>query len=279
MSATVKNIIGYRFIQLDDAEIPALREKMYEVTRGMGLKGTVILSHEGINVYVAASDTVIADFIAYLNTFTEFKDIWFKVSYSDEQPYKKMLIKHKKTLIPMDDGHVEPEKHTAPYVKPEKLKQWYDEGKDMVIIDTRNDYEVRVGTFENAMDLHLKDFREFPKAVDNLPSDLKDKTVVTFCTGGIRCEKAAALMEEKGFKDVYQLEGGIINYFEKCQGDHWEGDCFVFDQRIAIDPNLQETKAIQCFSCRDPLTLEEQAECGDTCPHCGLSIYGKRAAG
>lgn len=278
MTANTKNIIGYRFVALDEDAIPALRAAMYQKTRELGIKGTVILSHEGINIYVAASDAMIAAFINYLNTFPEFKAIWFKVTYSEKQPYKKMLIKHKAALIPMDEGHVEPAKHTAPYLSPEELKKWYDEGKDMVLIDARNDYESRVGTFDNAVELNIKDFREFPKAVDALPEEYKDKTVVTFCTGGIRCEKAAALMEEKGFKEVYQLKGGIIHYFEQCQGEHWKGDCFMFDQRIAINPALEETQAIQCFSCRDPLTVAEQAECGETCPHCGLSIYGKKVS-
>ena len=117
------------------------------------------------------------------------------------------------------------------------------------MLDTRNDYEVRIGAFDNAVDLGIKHFRDFPAALAKLPESAKKKPVVTYCTGGIRCEKAAELMSQEGFEQVYQLDGGIINYFEKCAGDHYHGECFVFDQRVALDPELKETKTVQCYAC------------------------------
>ena len=162
------------------------------------------------------------------------------------------------------------EGRNAAYKAFSELKKWYQEKHDMIVLDTRNDFEVKLGTFENAMDLHIEHFREFSDAVDLLPADLKEKPIVTFCTGGIRCEKAAELMLQKGFKNVYQLDGGILNYFEKCGGDFYRGDCFVFDQRVAVNSELKETQAKQCFDCRTPLSGDV-----DVCLNCGSSAISK----
>jgi predicted sulfurtransferase len=180
-------------------------------------------------------------------------------------------VRLKKEIISMGCPEIEPEKQTAPHLEPVDFKQWYDEGKDMIVLDTRNDYEIRLGTFEAAMDLGIDHFRQFPEAIKKLPESFKKKPVVTFCTGGIRCEKAAELMKREGFEQVYQLNGGIINYFEQCGGDHYEGECFVFDKRVALDPALQETQAVQCYKCREPLTIDQLQECGSECPYCHQS--------
>jgi RluA family pseudouridine synthase len=152
------------------------------------------------------------------------------------------------------------------------LKQWLDEGRPVVLLDTRNDYEVKLGTFKNAHVIGVNSFREFPEAVRNLPPELKKQPIVTFCTGGIRCEKAAPFMEREGFEQIWQLEGGILKYFEEVGGDHYDGECFVFDQRVGVDPGLEETQSAQCYMCQSPLTDEDQADprfvANVSCPYC-----------
>ena len=151
------------------------------------------------------------------------------------------------------------------------MKKWLDEERDILLLDTRNDYELRIGTFEKAVDLDIKTFRQFPAAIEKLNID-KDKTVVMFCTGGIRCEKASVVMENQGWNNVYQLEGGVLNYFEEVGGEHWNGDCFVFDQRVALNSELMETGIEMCFICREPLSEEEQKseeyKIMEYCPYC-----------
>ena len=168
--------------------------------------------------------------------------------------------------------HIQPEFFTGEEIEPADLKAMLDDGTFVHVLDTRNDYELRVGTFENAIDLDIRSFRAFPEAIKSLPETMKDEPVVMFCTGGIRCEKASAIMIEAGFTNVKQLKGGILGYFETVGGDHWNGDCFVFDQRVAVNPALQETETVVCFACRQPLSLEEQASqdyvVGESCPYC-----------
>jgi len=140
------------------------------------------------------------------------------------------------------------------------------------VLDTRNDYELRIGTFDNAIDLDIRSFRDFPEAIQSLPESMKNEEIVMFCTGGIRCEKASIIMTEAGFTNVKQLQGGILGYFESVGGVHWNGDCFVFDQRVAVNSSLEETDAVVCFACREPLSVEEQASpeyvVGTSCPYC-----------
>jgi len=154
------------------------------------------------------------------------------------------LVKIKKEIIPMGDPEIRPSEFTAPYLPPADLKTWMDEKRDFLLLDTRNDYEIAVGTFEGAKDLGISHFRDFTRATEKLTTEgfnevSKDQPIVTFCTGGIRCEKAAALLVKQGFKNVYQLEGGILNYFEQCKDVHYQGQCFVFDWRLAVNGDLQ----------------------------------------
>ena len=153
-----------------------------------------------------------------------------------------------------------------------ELKQILDAGKEVIVLDTRNEYECRIGTFENALELNIRSFRDFPKAIEELDENLKDKPVVMFCTGGIRCEKASVVMMDAGFSNVKQLKGGILGYFEQVGGDYWNGDCFVFDRRVAVNPQLEETDVVQCYACRVPLLLEEQNSgeyvIAQSCPYC-----------
>jgi len=170
----------------------------------------------------------------------------------------------------MDD--VRPVKNTGKFIEPMEFKEWLDEGKEVLILDARNDYELRVGTFDNAIDLDIKSFRDFPAAIRSLPKEDKNKPLVMFCTGGIRCEKASVVMENEGWNNVYQIKGGILGYFKETGGAHWSGDCFVFDQRVALDKNLKETDTQMCFACREPLTEKEmqseQFVIEECCPYC-----------
>jgi UPF0176 protein len=204
------------------------------------IKGTILLSTEGINLFMAAEEANLQEFITSLTGLEEFKDLTFKRSYSETIPYRRLIVRIKAEIISFGQD-VKPQQQTAPYITPEQLKQWYEKGQDMLVLDTRNDYEVNLGTFENAESLAIENFRQFPEAVKGLLEKYRDKPIVTFCTGGIRCEKAATFMLKQGFKEVYQLEGGILNYFDKCGGSHYQGDCFVFDDRIAINEKFEES--------------------------------------
>ena len=270
------NLSGYLFVSLPESELPSLRADIKAKALFCDLKGTILLSPEGINAFVAGARESVDEFVAYLNAIPAFSALVFKESVSAYPPFNRMLVRLKKEIIPMNQSGVAPEKKTAPYVTAETLREWYRQKKDMVVLDTRNDFEIALGTFENAMDLHLSHFRDFNDAIEFLPETMKEKTVVTFCTGGIRCEKAAELMTQKGFKNVYQLEGGILKYFEKCGGDFYEGDCFVFDQRVALNSALQETQTMQCFDCRTPLHASQVRDA--KCPHCGSKAISKQAA-
>lgn len=231
------NISGYKFITLDG--LPVLKAELLDFCQQQSIKGTILLSAEGVNIMLAGTAEAIAAFDAFLKAKTPFNDLTFKYSESTGQPYKRMLIKLKQEIVTLRQPGINPAQHPAPNLLPKQLKQWLDEGRDIVVIDTRNEYEYAVGSFEQALNLHIDHFTEFPAAVEQLDPTFKDKPVVVFCTGGIRCEKAGPYLLKQGFKEVYQLEGGILKYFEDCQGAHYRGDCFVFDERIAVNPKLE----------------------------------------
>lgn len=260
------NTSAYKFVALKEAEFPIVRQQLKEKADACELKGTILLSVEGINSFLSGTREHIDAYKEFLASYSVFSGMTFKESVSDRQPFSRMLVRLKKEIISMGNLDIEPEKKKAPYIKPEEFKRWYEQHKDMIVLDARNDYEVDIGTFEDAIDLNIETFRDFPNAVALLPDDMKKKPVVTFCTGGIRCEKAAQYMLNEGFEKVYQLDGGILNYFGQCGADHWDGECFVFDKRVAVDPQLQETKTKQCYSCRGVLTPEIQDK---PCPECG----------
>jgi UPF0176 protein len=235
----IENIAGYKFIPLD--ELPTLRTNLLNVCQSLALKGTLLLSNEGINIFLAGTVNNISAFKSHLHTDTRFADITFRVSYSDTIPFKRLKIKLKKEIITLRQSHIDATKQRAPSLSPETFKQWLDEQRDITILDTRNEYETQLGTFQQALDLHLNDFCEFPNAKDQIPSD---KPIVMFCTGGIRCEKASLLLLSQGYKEVYQLDGGILNYFEKVGSAHYTGSCFVFDDRVSLDANLNVSPAV-----------------------------------
>jgi UPF0176 protein len=241
---TILNISAYKFVPLPDA--PALREVLLGRAVGLQLKGTILLAEEGINLFLAGPADDVRGFVAQLHTDPRFADIAPKESWSASQPFKKMLVKVKREIIRMDCPTIQPAAGRAPAVAAATVKRWLDAGMDdngrpVVTLDTRNDFEVDAGTFEGAIELRISKFTEFPHALQQHKAELEGKTVVSFCTGGIRCEKAAILMREAGLEHVFQLEGGILKYFEEVGGAHYRGDCFVFDERRTLAADLSAT--------------------------------------
>ena len=270
MEGMISNVAGYRFVDVPDRD--KLREPFRQICNENGLKGTILLSFEGINFFLAGPQSSIDQYLQFLEEDSRFSGIPLKYSYTEYQPFNRMNVRLKKEIISLGLDHIKPAERTGEEITPTEFKQWLDEGREVAIIDTRNDYEIRLGTFENAFDLNIKSFRAFPKAVESLPDSMKDTPVVMFCTGGIRCEKASVVMMDAGFSNVKQLKGGILGYFEEVGGEHWDGDCFVFDHRVALSAELEQADVVQCFACRQPLTVEEQ-ESPDyvievSCPHC-----------
>ncbi|MFN3543652.1 MAG: sulfurtransferase [Thiobacillus sp.] len=238
----VVNISCYKFIGLEDRE--ALRADLKARCDALDLKGTILLAPEGINVFLAGSREAIDAIVAYLRSDARLADLSPKESLSAEQPFKKMRVRLKKEIITMKRPLISPEGGRAPAVAAARLKRWLDrgvddEGRPVVMLDTRNDYEVAAGTFVDAIDYGLAVFSEFPDRLAEHLADFAGKTVVSFCTGGIRCEKAALYMQQLGVERVYQLEGGILKYFEEVGGAHYDGACFVFDAREALAADLQ----------------------------------------
>lgn len=240
-SLPILNIAGYQFVRLDQLE--SLRESLQESALLHQLKGTILLAEEGINLFLAGLESDIQDFLKTLRADPRLRTFTTKDSWSSSQPFRKLLIKIKKEIIRMNHPTITPEKGRAKFIAPEKLKQWLDQGHDdlgrpVVMIDTRNSFEVEYGSFDNAMHFNINKFSEFPKAIESHLSELADKTLVSFCTGGIRCEKSGLYLRERGLEHSYQLDGGILQYFEDIGSAHYQGDCFVFDERETLEPTL-----------------------------------------
>ena len=250
----IVNIAAYQFVSVD--RLPERREALRKLGLELQLKGTILLSPEGINLFLAGSPTAMETFLAHLKSDPLFSEISVKESRSDYQPFEHLAVKLKQEIIAFGVEGIDPREGTAPKISPTELKQWLDEGRPLTLLDTRNEYEIEMGTFTGARHLQIGHFRDFPEAIRTLPEEMKQEPIVLFCTGGIRCEKAGPLMMREGFRQVLQLEGGILKYFEDCGGDHWQGECFVFDQRVSLNPQLEES---------------------DNCPlpivHCPLLVY------
>ncbi len=266
----VTNLAAYRFVELSG--LKELREELLALCKDAGLRGTILLSVEGVNLFVAGSEPGIDRLMGRLRQLPGLEDFVGKISVSDDQPFRRMLVRIKKEIISFGVEGVVPGKRTSAKLSAKELKRWLDEGRKITLLDTRNDYEVKLGSFTGAVVPDIRTFREFPNAVRELPQEMKDETIVMFCTGGIRCEKAGPFMEMEGFKNIYQLDGGILKYFEECGGDHYDGECFVFDQRVGVDPALQETDSAICYACLAPLDAQDQEDVryvgGVSCPHC-----------
>lgn len=238
----ILNIAAYKFVALDQPAV--LQASITEVLQRRAIKGTVLLAEEGINLFLAGPAGDIHDFLTWLKQDARFADLQAKESWSGAQPFRKLLVKVKPEIIRMNHPAVQPAAGRAPAVDAATLKRWLDAGQDdagrpVVTLDTRNDFEADVGTFRHAIDWRIRKFTEFPEALLAHKEDLARKTVVSFCTGGIRCEKAAILMREAGVENVWQLDGGILKYFEESGRAHFDGECFVFDERRALDPELK----------------------------------------
>jgi predicted sulfurtransferase len=234
---SILNIAFYKFVQLTDLQ--EVRQELKRICLHWDLKGTILVSSEGINGTLAAEVSRIRKFQEDLHRIPDFSDLVFKESYSAVVPFQRMFVKLKKEIIPLGDPGIMPAQYTGPRIQPQELKKWLDDGRDVILLDTRNDYEIEHGTFEKAVHLGIGHFRNFPDRLKCLPEDQRKRPVVMFCTGGIRCEKASVAALRAGFEDVYQLDGGILKYFEECGSSHYRGNCFVFDERVAIDPNLK----------------------------------------
>ncbi|MCU7372768.1 sulfurtransferase [Paucibacter sp. O1-1] len=249
-NAPILNISAYLFVGLPDCH--ALRERLHELALSLELKGTVLLAEEGINLFLAGPAEAVRRWVAALHEDARFAPLSPKESWSETVPFKKLLVKVKPEIIRMNHPTIRPDQaERAPALPAATLARWLDQGHDdagrpVVTLDTRNAFEVDYGTFDGAIDWRIHKFSEFPEAVRQHREELMGKTVVSFCTGGIRCEKAALYLQQQGLDGpVYQLEGGILKYFEETGGPHYHGSCFVFDQREALDAGLHPAIEIE----------------------------------
>jgi len=251
---SIVNVSGYRFVHLND--LPDLQSRLKARFSDLGVQGSVMLASEGINVSLAGSAEAISKTRAYLNTDDRLAGLWLKETLSDEIPYRRLRIRVRAEIIAFDgqdSERLQSMRPKAPSISPETVKTWLDERRDFTLLDTRNDYEIVSGTFPHSVDVNIKHFRNFKQAVEvalELGRLDLEKPMVTFCTGGIRCEKAAPWLLEQGFAEVYQIDGGLLNYFAQCGGAHWEGDCFIFDDRVELTTDLKPTGAGLCDYCQ-----------------------------
>jgi len=261
----------YRFVSLP--EFRDLREPLLQRCLDAGLCGTLLLAGEGINGTVAGAREGIDAVLAYLRTDSRLADLEVKESFTDRQPFLRMKVKLKREIVTMGVPAVDPNRVVGTYVAP---RDWNElvEAPDVTVVDTRNDYECAIGSFSGAIDPGIRSFRDFPAWVEKHLDPKEHRRVAMFCTGGIRCEKATSYLLEQGFDEVYHLRGGILKYLEEIPeaSSHWEGECFVFDERVAVDHDLRKGSYAQCFACRHPVSEADMAspayEPGVSCPHC-----------
>jgi UPF0176 protein len=257
----VLNVAFYHFVTIDEPQ--ALRAKIRDELKALPIKGTLIIAPEGINGVWAGPEAEVRNAMAVLSQDSRFKEIRFKESFSDFIPFEHLVFKVKAEIVTFRVAELSPPPPSAGRIQPHELAAWYREGKDFIVLDTRNEFEFRLGKFSGAKSLEVNQFVKFAGAAESLGEDWRNKPVVTYCTGGIRCEKAAPYLASLGFSDVYQLDGGILGYFEAMGGKNWEGECFVFDQRVALDPALAPTGAHLCSHCQGPIPLG-----APRCIHC-----------
>ena len=261
----------YRFVRLDDYE--SMREPLLNFCTERGVKGTLLLAHEGVNGTISGGKTAIADVLSYLRSDERLTDLDCKFSYHEERPFLRMKVKLKREIVTMGLAGVDPNQSVGRYASPEEWNELVDD-PECLVIDTRNDYEVEIGSFRGAINPGTKSFRDFPAWVDENLDPQKHKKVAMFCTGGIRCEKSTSLLVSKGFDDVWHIKSRIVNYSEQTPeaSTRWEGECFVFDSRVAVNHQLEKGQYDQCFACRFPLD-DAQKESpqyvpGVSCPRC-----------
>ncbi len=261
----------YHFVTLDD--YPALRQPLYDFMIEHEIKGTLLLAQEGINGTVAGSREAIDKLHAWLCQDERLRELRTKESFEDSMPFYRTRVKLKKEIVTMGVTGIDPNHVVGTYVKPEDWNALIDD-PDVVLVDTRNDYEVAIGSFKNAINPHTETFRQFPDFVKNNMDPNRQKKVAMFCTGGIRCEKSTAYLKEQGFEEVYHLQGGILKYLETVDEEEslWHGECFVFDNRVSVNHQLEKGRYDQCHACRLPITDEdkhsEKYVHGVSCPAC-----------
>lgn len=261
----------YHFTRLVDFE--ALKAPLQDMCDLLEIKGTLLLAREGINGTISGTDSAIAQLLRFLRADPRLSHLEHKESRAEDPPFYRMKVRLKKEIVTMGVDGVDPNDVVGTYVDPEDWNTLITD-PDVILIDTRNDYEVEIGTFKGAVNPDTQSFREFPQWVENNKDSLNKPKIAMFCTGGIRCEKASSYMKQQGFDDVYHLKGGILKYLETQPENKslWEGDCFVFDQRVAVTHGLRESDYDQCFACRYPITDEEKKSPlyvkGVSCPRC-----------
>ncbi len=261
----------YKFVTLKDYQ--SLRHPILSVMLDNEIKGTLLLAEEGINGTVSGTRVAIDTLLAYLTKEPHFKDLSYKESYTDEHPFLRSRVKLKKEIVTMGVNGIDPKRSVGTYIAPKDWNALIND-PDVLLVDTRNDYEYQVGSFQNAVNPTTDSFREFPEYVKQNLDPNKHKKVAMFCTGGIRCEKSTAFLKEQGFDEVYHLQGGILKYLEDVPAEQslWQGECFVFDERVTVNHHLEKGEYDQCNACRMPITeqdkLSPQYQHGVSCPHC-----------
>lgn len=282
MSVQQTILTFYHFVALPDHE--ALRQPLLDCCNRHGVKGTLLLAPEGINGTIAGHQAGVEAVLAFLQADDRFADLTYKTAQAEGQPFYRMKVRLKREIVTMGRPEVDPTRQVGTYVEPTAWNALIAR-PDVTLIDTRNAYEVAVGTFQGAVDPQTTSFREFPDYVEAHLDPATHKKVALYCTGGIRCEKATAYLLDQGFEDVYHLKGGILKYLETVDPAEslWEGECFVFDQRVAVGHGVQPGAYTLCYACRHPLSPEDRRspvyEAGVACPHChGRRTDAQRAA-
>lgn len=271
----------YKFVRLPD--YVQLRDTLYQTMVDHKVKGTLLLAEEGINGTICGPREGVDAVKAWLDADGRFSGMSYKESFAQEPAFYRTKVKLKKEIVTMGVEGVDPAHIVGTYVKGEAWNQLISD-PETIVIDTRNDYEVAIGTFANAVNPNTKTFREFPAWAAKHLDNTKHKKVAMFCTGGIRCEKSTAYLKEQGFAEVYHLDGGILKYLEEVPAEQslWQGECFVFDQRVAVKHGLEQGSYDQCYACRMPLSVEEMASPlyvkGLSCPHCHDQITDEQRA-
>lgn len=265
-------INGYRFVSIAKKDLPDLRASLFALASSHKMHGTILLSEEGVNVALCGKVPAVQQLLDDFKAFAIFDGLVFKKMPNDKPIFRRLIVKIKAQIIVFEDHKIDPNCEDNQRMMPKELKKILDEDPDsIVLLDTRNQFEVAFGAFKQAETLPVRRFRGFCDVLDQAEID-KDKPIVTYCTGGVRCEKVVPYMRKKGYRNVYQLEGGIFNYFKEVGGEHWEGECFVFDYRTALDANLKATGTVQCRHCYGPVSLEQQQDVRyvfkKSCPNC-----------
>ena len=261
----------YKFVELEDYQ--SLKQPILDVCEQGGLKGTLLLAREGINGTVAGSDQATQALLNFFASDTRLADMAYKQSYAEEIPFYRLKVRLKKEIVTIGLPDVDPKEKVGEYVQPQDWNALISD-PEVFLIDTRNDYEFEVGTFEGAINPNTTNFREFPEYIHKHYDTEKHKKIAMFCTGGIRCEKASSYLLDQGFEQVYHLQGGILKYLEQVdkKDSLWNGECFVFDQRVTVDHDLKPGGYDQCHGCRRPISdQDKQSEKylkGVSCPKC-----------